>query len=145
MKQFFGYALLVTLIVVLWGASYMIYTDSGDMLGVGISFGFGALFASLLVFSIGYELRKVRRRYIVEEDYAEIMTDLYRIEKLAENHYYIHTRWQDEDGGAEYFFKSDYILFDPERFVRGRKIPVKISQQNYKLYYVDLSFLPKLA
>lgn len=142
MKQFFGYSLLVGLIAICFlGAYNFAYQD--DQTGVLIAGGFGVFFLLLLIYAIGYEVRKVRIRQVVLEDYAEIMTDVYQIEKLAEDHYYIHTHWIDPIGGAEYFFKSEYILFNPQHLVKGRKIPVKISQIDYKKYFVDLSFLPK--
>lgn len=145
MKQVFGYTLLVGIITILWGSAVLIYQNSRDMTGVMIAFGIGSIFALLLLYAIIYELRKFHRRKVVLEDYSEIMTTLMRVEKFGEEHFYVHTKWIDPDGGAQYFFKSDYILFNPEPFLKGKKIPVKISNENYKLYYVDLSFLPKVA
>lgn len=145
MKQFFGYMLLVAIIVVLFMGAFAFTKNSEDLPGVFIAGGLGTFFLLLLIYCIVYEVRKFRTRDIVLEDYVEIMTDVYNVERLAEDHYYIHTCWIDPDGGAKYYFKSEYILFNPEFIVKNRKIPVKISQQDYRKYYVDLSFLPKKA
>lgn len=146
MKQVFGYLLLLGLIFICWWAAFVFYTGGpGDRPGVYIAGGFGMLFTALLVYAITYEARKVRRKAFVDEDYDLIMTDLDHIEALGENLYYVHTKWIDPDGGAIYYFKSEYIEFNPESFLVGKDIPVKISRRNYKLYTVDLSILPKLA
>lgn len=142
MKQFFGYSLLIGLIAICFFGAYN-FALNDDNTGVLIAGGFGGFFLLLLIYAVGYEVRKLRIRKVVLADYAEIMTDVYQIEKLAEDHYYIHTQWIDPIGGAHYYFKSEYILFDPSYLVRGRKISVKISQNDYRKYYVDLSFLPK--
>lgn len=144
MKQVFGYLLLFGLIFVCWWAAYMFYA-AGKTPGVFIAGFFGVLFTSALLYAVSYEWRKVRRVAFVNEDYDLIMTQLDHIEVLGEDLYYVHTKWVDPDGGAVFYFKSEYIQFNPESFLRGKEIPVKISRQNYKVYTVDLSFLPKLA
>jgi len=144
MKQVFGYLLLFALIFVCWWAAYVFYR-AGETPGVYIAGSFGALFTGLLLYAWGYEIRKIRRAAFVEADYDQIMTELDYIEALAENLYYVHTKWTDPDGGSVFYFKSEYIQFNPKKFLQGREIPVKISRKDYKIYTVDLSILPKLA
>lgn len=144
MKQFFGYLLLFGLIFVCWWASYTFYM-AGETPGVFIAGFFGALFTGLLIFAWGYEIRKKQRASFVDQDYDLIMTTLDYVEQLGENLYYVHTKWIDPDGGAVYYFKSEYIEFNPKQFLENREIPVKISRKNHKLYTVDLSVLPELA
>ena len=144
MKQVFGYLLLFGLIFVCWWAAYHFYM-AGETPGVYIAGSFGGLFTLLLLYAWGYEIRKFRRIALVDKDYDLIMTQLDYIEALGKDLYYVHTKWVDPDGGAVFYFKSEYIQFNPESFLKEKEIPVKISRRNYKLYTVDLSILPKLA
>lgn len=140
MKQWVGYAILIGIITICWGGGIGIALVSYDKTGVWVSFLVGAIFAAMLGFSVLFELKKFRRRKIVDRDYIEIMTQLVEIETLSEDHYYVHTKWIDPEGGAEHYFKSDYITVNPEKLVNGKPIPVRISRQDHTLYYVDLSF-----
>ncbi len=144
MKQFFGYLLLLALIFICWWAAYTFYS-AGETPGVYIAGFFGILFSSLLLYAVGYELRKSYRIAFVNKDYDLIMTQLDYIEALSKDLYYVHTKWVDPDGGAIFYFKSEYLQFNPEKLLKDQEIPVKISRRNYQLYTVDLSFLPKLA
>lgn len=145
MKQVFGYTLLVGLIILFFWLSYFVSTNHGDTVGTMIPFGFGLFFLALLVYAVTYELRIVRKKRIVAEDYVEIMTTFDYVESLGDNLHYVHTKWQDPDGGAMFYFKSDYVEVNPKRFLEGKQIPVKISRNNYQLYVVDLSMLPRYA
>lgn len=140
-QQWVGYTILVGIIVVCWGLGIGVALNSYDKTGVWVSFLVGSIFAAMLVYAVLAELKSSRRRQFVDRDYDEILTTLVRIEMLGKDHYYVHTKWIDANGGAEYYFKSDYITQDPTDFVNGRKIPVRISRKNHALYYVDLSFI----
>ncbi len=146
MKQLFGYFLLVGIISICWGGSYH-FGSAGDTTGAIVCFGIGSIFALMFVYAIGSEIRTKLNREFVEKNYEVVLTDLDYVEEIGNdgNLYYIHTKWVDPDGGTEYFFKSDYMYFNPERFLKDKKIPVKISIENYKNYVVDLSMLPKKA
>lgn len=143
MKQWVGYTILVGIIIICWGGGIGIALNSYDKTGVWVSFLVGAIFATMLIYAVVYELRKFRRRKLIDRNYDEIMTTLVRIEMLGEDHFYVHTKWTDPDGGAEYYFKSDYITIDPTNLVNGRQIPVRMSRKDHSLYYVDLSVLKK--
>ncbi len=49
------------------------------------------------------------------------------------------------DGGKILILKSDNIWFDPTEYLKDQKISVYMDPANHKKYYVDISFLPKLA
>jgi hypothetical protein len=55
------------------------------------------------------------------------------------------TQWQNPLTLEIHIFKSDNLWFDPSSYIRSKKITVFIEKDNPKKYYVDLSFLPKLA
>jgi hypothetical protein len=54
-------------------------------------------------------------------------------------------QWLDPATSQVHVFKSDNLWFDPSDYIKDRKINVFMDRGNPKKYYVDLSFLPKLA
>lgn len=53
----------------------------------------------------------------------------------------IQAMWQDPNTKQVHHFNSDYIWFDPSRYVREH-VTVMIDQSNPKKYHMDLTFLP---
>ena len=53
--------------------------------------------------------------------------------------------WQNPTDQKIYTFKSEYIWFDPTKYVEGKSVTVLIDPSNPKVHYVDTSFLPKEA
>lgn len=54
-------------------------------------------------------------------------------------------QWLDPATSQVHVFKSDNLWFDPSAYIKDRKINVFMDRTDPKKYYVDLSFLPKLA
>jgi uncharacterized protein DUF3592 len=54
-------------------------------------------------------------------------------------------QWLDPATSQVHVFKSDNLWFDPSAYIKDRKINVFLDRANPKKYYVDLSFLPKMA
>ncbi|WP_199325799.1 DUF3592 domain-containing protein [Nodosilinea sp. FACHB-141] len=57
----------------------------------------------------------------------------------------IMTQWQNPSTTEIHVFKSSCLWYDPSEFMTGDSITVFIERENPKKYFVDLSFLPKLA
>lgn len=55
------------------------------------------------------------------------------------------TQWQDPATAAIHVFRSDNLWFDPTDHIPGETVNVYIRPDNPKRYWVDTSFLPKLA
>ena len=55
------------------------------------------------------------------------------------------TQWLDPATSEVHVFKSHDLWFDPTAYIKRSDITVYIARGNQKHYYVDLSFLPKLA
>lgn len=55
------------------------------------------------------------------------------------------TQWQDPATANIHVFRSENLWFDPTEHIPGESIPVYIRPDNPKRYWVDTSFLPKLA
>ena len=62
------------------------------------------------------------------------------------NPFRIVTQWQNPATSEIHLFHSNNLWFDPSQYlVKGQDITVFIEQGNPKKYFVDVSFLPKLA
>ena len=57
----------------------------------------------------------------------------------------VFTQWTNPTTSEIHVFESDNLWFDPSPHINNRSITVFIEPGNPKKYYVDLSFLPKLA
>jgi len=44
-----------------------------------------------------------------------------------------------------YIFKSDNLWFDPSDYIENKTISVLVDPRNYKIYHMDISFLPDLG
>jgi len=57
----------------------------------------------------------------------------------------IATQWQDPATGEIRVFHSENVWFDPSDYLKDQPITVYLDPQNPHRYWVDTSFLPKLA
>ncbi len=54
-------------------------------------------------------------------------------------------QWLNPQDNKLYVFKSGDLWMDPTRFIQNKQIPVVINPANPHQYFVDTSFLPKVA
>ncbi|WP_160152282.1 DUF3592 domain-containing protein [Microbulbifer sp. ALW1] len=59
--------------------------------------------------------------------------------------YQINVQWENPEKSEVHVFRSENIWFDPTDHIADEEITVLIEKDNPKKYYVDISFLPKLA
>lgn len=122
----------------LWGGSAIL----GGMGGVFFLIGAGIILAGTL---------KVRQDEYLKKNGTPIETDYQGVElntALSVNGghpFRIMSQWQDPSTSDVHVFKSNNMWFDPTSYINTRKIKVYIERGNPGKYYVDLSFLPKLA
>jgi hypothetical protein len=107
------------------------------------------LFLGLCGIFIGFKSyfseRKARKYTTVIK--AKISSVVYNTSISANGRcpYYIEAKWLDESTNILYIFKSNNLWFDPSDFLENRAyIDVKVNATNYKKYWVDTSFLPKI-
>jgi hypothetical protein len=55
------------------------------------------------------------------------------------------TQWQNPSTTEVHIFQSNDLWFDPSNYIKSKLITIFIERNNPKKYYVDLSFLPKVA
>lgn len=74
---------------------------------------------------------------------SEVTKD-YSFKMNGRSPFVIVAQWHDKSSNTVYQFKSEYIWFNPEMYLTEKKeIDVFIDPNNFKRYYVDVSFLPK--
>lgn len=59
--------------------------------------------------------------------------------------YRVTAQWLDPSTSRVRLFQSHNVWFDPTAYIKDKKIRVFLDMSNPDKYYVDLSFLPKLA
>ncbi|MFO7528444.1 MAG: DUF3592 domain-containing protein [Marinobacter sp.] len=59
--------------------------------------------------------------------------------------YQIVCQWQNPVTSDIHVFRSGNLWFDPSEYIRNESIPVYINPTNPRRYWVDTSFLPKMA
>jgi len=59
--------------------------------------------------------------------------------------YLVVTQWKNPSTGEIHVFHSDYLWYDPTAHLKTDKITVYTERGNPGKYFMDISFLPKLA
>jgi len=67
------------------------------------------------------------------------------LEVNGRNPYQICAQWKNPTTSEIHIFNSENIWFDPTDHINTDEVTVLIERNNPKKYYVDISFLPKVA
>ncbi len=59
--------------------------------------------------------------------------------------YQIHAHWLNPNTSEIHVFKSKNIWFNPQEYIKQEYVTILIDTNNPERYYMDISFLPKLA
>lgn len=122
----------------LWGGSVIL----GGLGGVFFFIGTGIILAGTLKGRKDEYLKKNGMSIETEYQSVELNTAL---SVNGRNPFRVLTQWQNPSTSELHIFKSNNMWFDPSSYIKRKKITVFIEKGNPKKYYVDLSFLPKLA
>ncbi|SFM67620.1 DUF3592 domain-containing protein [Marinobacter zhejiangensis] len=122
----------------LWGAATIVG-------GLGLVFG-------LVGFGMtAYGLLHQRGKAFLQKNGVRILTAFQSVERNTgfevngRNPYRIVSQWQHPETGDIHRFVSDNLWFDPSDYITSDTVPVLIDESNPKKYWMDTSFLPKLA
>ncbi len=110
----------------------------------------------LVFFLIGFIITLVgflkgRKNEYLKQNGIQIKTKFQNIglnrslEVNGSNPYQITSQWISPTTNELHIFKSENILFDPTEYINTDEITVLVEKDNPKRYYVDISFLPKIA
>ncbi len=113
--------------------------------------GLGTVFASIgLAFSLSAQVR-ARRAAQLRQEGTPIQTTFQSVERNTSlrvngrHPFRIVSQWRNPGTGEVHVFESENLWFDPSGYVTGRHVTVYIERDNPGSYWMDLSFLPKLA
>lgn len=122
----------------LWGGALIL-----GILG-GVFFLVGALMilVPMIRQSHGAKLRETGQLVVARVQGVEQNTGLVM---NGQSPFRIVTQWQDPVTATIHLFRSDNLWFDPTDHIPGESINVYIRPDNPKRYWVDTSFLPKMA
>ncbi|MGF1519101.1 MAG: DUF3592 domain-containing protein [Nodosilinea sp.] len=113
--------------------------------------GLGSIFSTVgACFLIVPMLKGGEEKYLKQQG-TPIETDFKSVEintaysVNGKHSFQIVTQWQNPSTTEIHVFESNNLWYDPSEFITRKRITVFIEKENPKKYYVDLSFLPKLA
>ena len=112
---------------------------------------FGLLFAVTGGSIIAFRWWRVRSAKMLIQSGIPLKTEFIEVrlnEALQVNGrspFRIITRWHDTHSNQIRLFESRNIWFDPSSFIKGEEITVYVAPNARRRYYMDTSFLPKLA
>ena len=113
--------------------------------------GLGSVFFLIGGGLILYPIIKGRKDEQLQKNGRRIETDFQGVE-LNESYsvngrhpFQLVTQWQNPATNQVHVFRSNNLWFDPAEYINRDRITVFIEQDNPESYYVDISFLPKMA
>jgi hypothetical protein len=113
--------------------------------------GIGAVFF-LVGFSIilfgsikGKKIEYLRKNGIPIKAKVQSVKTNDSFEVNGRNPYQIYAQWKNPATSELHIFSSENIWFDPTDHIKNDEITVLIEKDNPNKYYVDISFLPKVA
>ena len=122
----------------LWGGSIIV----GGLGGIFLLIGGGIFLAPKL---------KSRKNEYLREQGSPIETEFQSVafntavSVNGRNPFQVITQWKNPSTSQIQIFKSDNLWYDPTEHIQNKRIRVFVDRNNPKKYYVDLSFLPKIA
>ena len=122
----------------LWGAAAIV----GGLGSIFFLIGFSIIFFGVKRSKMVEHLKKSGTRVNAEFQSVQLNTSL---SVNGRHPYQILAQWQNPTTSEIHLFNSDNLWFDPTDHIKTDVIEVLIDTQNPKEYYVDTSFLPKLA
>lgn len=119
--------------------------------GASIFAGLGAVFVLVGGGMIVVPMLKARRDQYLKHQGTPIETDFQGVEinqSLSVNGrhpFRVVTQWQNPSTSEIHVFHSNNLWFDPSDYIKRDRITVFVEKGNPGNYFVDLSFLPKMA
>jgi len=109
-----------------------------------------AFFLVGLTFFIVTKLKNKKEKYL-EQHGTPIETKFQSVqlnkgfEVNGRHPFQVLTQWQNPSTSEIHIFRSNNIWYDPTQYIGDRSITVFIERNNPNKYFVDVSFLPKVA
>ena len=119
--------------------------------GAMIVGGLGCVFSLIGAGFVVFDLLRRRKEEFLKQHGIPIDTEFQGVElnksiRVGGRHpFRVVTQWLNPMTSELHVFTSNNLWFDPTSFIQNRRVTVFIERDNPRRYYVDLSFLPKLA
>lgn len=119
------------------------------LLGLGGTFTTVGL--GVLIGPLAYTLASNRKVESLKQNGTRIMTKIIGVDlndsftMNGTSPYQITSQWLDPLTNEVHIFHSEHIWFDPQDFIKSEQVYVYVDPKNNNNYYMDISFLPKLA
>jgi hypothetical protein len=119
--------------------------------GTLIVSGLGVVFTAVGTAMVVVPIRRRRLEFFLKSNGVPVEATFESVEQNTsmkvngQSPWRVLAQWLDPATSQVHVFKSDNLWFDPSAYIKDRKINVFIDRADPKKYYVDLSFLPKLA
>jgi hypothetical protein len=113
--------------------------------------GMGTVFGGIGGVMAAIWIRSIRKDRWLQQHGQTILTEFQSVELNTSvsvngrNPYRIVSQWLDPMTNKVYLFQSKDLLFNPEKFIQKKEIPVLIDPNNPKKFLMDTSFLPEAA
>ena len=110
--------------------------------------GMGLVFVTVGGIMTGIAMRYAGMLRWLEDFGSDIATEFQSVSldrSVAVNHrhpYRIYSQWHDPAQNKVLTFKSKALWFNPEKYIQGKDIRVRIDPNNPRKYVMDTSFLP---
>lgn len=107
------------------------------------------LFVGVIIMLVG--VLKNRKKAYLQRNGSEVIAQFqsvefnHQLEVNGRNPFVIVCQWLNPVTREVHVFESENIWFDPSPYIQGETVKVLIERDNPKKYYVDVSFLPKVA
>lgn len=119
--------------------------------GALIIAGFGSVFGLIGGGIMAYVALKSRSNALLQKNGVEIHASFQGVEQNTgvvvngRSPFRVVCQWQHPNTRELHVFRSANLWFDPTDHISQDRIPVRVNEGNLKKYWVDTSFLPKLA
>lgn len=113
--------------------------------------GIGSVFGVIGVGMLAYGAMRNRSNARLQKKGVEIHASFQGVEQNTgltvngRSPFRLVCQWQHPQTRELHIFRSENLWFDPTDLVTQERIPVRVDESNLKKYWVDTSFLPKLA
>lgn len=119
--------------------------------GTLISGLFAVIFGGVGVGMLAWDRKKRRKTEDLKAHGVEVMARFQSVELNTgfsvngRNPFRILCHWKNPNTGEGHLFTSDNLWFDPTRYITSDTVPVLIDEKNPDRYWVNTSFLPRVA
>ena len=111
----------------------------------------GGIFTAIGGGMVLFPVFKQRKQTDLRQTGMRIQTDFQRADVdesysvNGKHPYRIYSQWQNPQTNEIHVFESDAVWFDPLDYIKTDKMDVWIDRDDPGRYFMDISFLPKLA